>query len=219
MLGWDLKIQLGQQIICSRSWERQQIFKLITVAELSQQEYSLILDAKNFLIRPTSAEDFFHNGKIKVQTKPGESDKQWERTAAWCGKNPSQLTRGYNTTPWVWKKELLQYVVQEYKNRGVPLTKSAFLNYYEFDTTWALIQDIIPWENAKLAEGIYAFTMSADELKQRIEWAEHFEVPIWTFHRYHWNNKQLCDISNEFLKQRNIIDDNLESQWLSLIHI
>lgn len=216
MDNWNVTIQLGSPIQSPYSWHRQQIYKLLTVRDISTQEYSLILDAKNLMIRQSFPTDFVVNGKINVQVKHNDPDEQWTKTCEYCGKDPNNTIRGYQTTPWVWRKDLIEYVCNWYKEKNLQLENIEELPIYEFETVWALIQDMIPWQEKKLSEGVYAYADSPDELRQKIVWAKKFDVPIWTFHRYHWNNKELYDISNKFLKQRNVINDALEIQWHQL---
>lgn len=213
MSDWNLIIQTGQTIRSEQSWHRQQIYKLLTVRDVSTQEYSLILDAKNFMIRQTFTTDFLVDGKINVQVKYNDPDEQWIKTCNYCGKDPEKIVRGYQTTPWVWRKDLIEYVCEWYKDQNLQLEQVEELPVYEFETVWALTQDSIPWQEKKLSEGVYAYPDTVEEINRKIIWAKKFDVPFWVFHRYHWNNQELCAISNKFLKDRLAVDDDMIEQW------
>jgi len=228
MVDWKIIILDAISTPTPSGWWRQQILKLWAASEVNQDEYSLILDAKNFLINPIDETWFFVNDsqKVRIFRVGHDIDREpydcWKMCCDYFGGDPYVKLEGYNLTPWVWRKDLVKFTINEYTKRGHDIYNTKYdLPAWEFNAYWYFAQDIIDWvhedmgyslvEEINIQQGI-TITETVDCIMPNYK-----SMPFWTFHRRMKGNQILVDFSNTFLKEKDIIDDNDIAIWSQLM--
>lgn len=214
MTGWDVEVIVAPALIKSiHGWYRQQILKLWAAAQ-SDSEHTLILDGKNFLLYPIDSAWFFNDGKLKVQVHAADNlSSPWFDCCKFFKKDYREYVRPFNLTPWVFRKDLAQNTIKQYQAHGCNIFEVEELPAFEFEAYWLLNQNNIAWENADLLEGVTAVPGMPEFLNERITLHRQFKKPFWLFHRYAHANVALKDVSNAYLKECGIINDELIAQW------
>jgi hypothetical protein len=217
MDDWNVNVISAPLFIKSNSgWYRQQILKLWAASTISKSDYSLILDGKNFLLYPIDSSWFFTNEKLKVQVHhPENTSTPWVECCEFFNKDPNEYVRPYNLTPWVFRKDLAQNTIDEYTSHGCNIFKVENLPAFEFEAYWLLNQNKILWEKTDMLDGIMAGykNVTVDFLKERIEYHKGSKKPFWLFHRYEYNNLNLRPLSDSYLKECDVITDDLIKEW------
>lgn len=211
MDDWNVYIINKYMSDSTSGWHRQQSLKLLAASDQTVSNMILVLDAKNFLVRNSSLVDFFYNDVYRVQVHSDTNSEDWKRCCDFF--QIYNKTRGYNTTPWLWRKDLVIKTIEELCIRGIDLYKGDISPVIEFECYWIVNQDSITWKKADLCDGVYSTDVDANTVLERINWMKKLDKPFWSFHRYHWNNKLLTDISNGYLKDKQVIDDSLILEW------
>ena len=219
MADWDVKVIPGRDILSKRGYNRQQIYKLWAASEIVDSDYSLILDAKNFLVRSIDGSWFFIDNKQKVALyqEITQQSSLWKNCCNFFGKPTSLIQCPYNVTPWVWRKDLVKYTISKYKEFGCDIYthNTQELPACEFEAYWFWSQDKIEWiRDDTMSEGVLGDLMEVEFFKERIDIHLSQSKPFLTYHRYHFYNKDLYTISNEYLKFLGVVDDALIRQWI-----
>ena len=218
--GWEIVVQMAPNMNLSAGWWRQQVCKLWAASEICNSAYSLILDAKNFLINPINETFFFNNGNLKVRLWSDEKfgmqgcghDRNWSEWCQFFGKDPTKLTETWVTTPWVWQKELVKLTIKEFLIRGVDIyTHGIRLPVWEFDAYWIVSQEHLSHEDADFGEAIWWHTDRIEMIRDRYK-----ILPFWTFHRRALSNPELVNFSNNILLEMGIINDDLIKEYAQL---
>lgn len=218
MIGWNIIVPDPIRTPTQSGWWRQQICKLWSVDTLSKHEYSIILDAKNFLINPIDESWFFIDGKQKVRIfrvgpdilrEPSES---WKNCCKFFEGDPYQKLEGWNLTPWVWRKDLVQFVITEYAKKGHNIYNTiSEMPAWEFNAYWFFAQERLQWIHADMGEGIFEPFNEQRGIKitgnDECFLPEYKKMPFWSFHRRMKNYPELVEFNNNFLKKFEIIDD------------
>jgi len=223
MQGWNVVVPKPPTLKTANGWWRQQIFKLWSASTINTEDYSLILDAKNFLINPIDESWFFvgeaHKVRIfnvgpNIDREPSDS---WRQCCAFFGGDPYKKIEGWNLTPWVWRKDLVRLTIQKYLDHGFNIYDTIdAMPAWEFNAYWFFAQDIYTWEHHDMGDGIYE---GIDSYGKVIEHADHSllahyrVMPFWTFHRRMDHAEEALAFSNGVLKDKGIIDDNDIAIW------
>jgi len=229
---WDITIIKGPEIVCQRGWERQQIYKLWAAAELVSSEYTLVMDGKNFIVRPIDQSYFFtdqqelkvlvHNVPVGTssQLPPAANpigDEEWLKCCSFFGESNLTKVRPQNITPWVWRKDLAQHTIKTFQNYGCDIYTTASLPVHEFESYWLLNQDKIKWVSGDLIDGVMCSgIVDMDSGKERLNMHIEFKKPFWVFHRhaYQFDKMKNVNFSNDYLKELGVIDDGLIQKWI-----
>jgi hypothetical protein len=218
MNDWDIKIISGRDITIQNSWYRQQVYKLWAASEIVNSEYSLILDSKNFLVRPIDGSWFFTDNKLKVQfASDNDTSTGWIDCCNFFGEPNSPIKRPSNLTPWVWRKDLVNNTISKYKDYGIEIytTEKNKLPVYEFDAYWFCNQSQIEWTSTRFNDGVTS-DIPPHAVDNMIKNHIIQSRPFWTYHRHFSHKSDLYKISNNYLKSLDIIDDNLIQSWINI---
>ena len=143
MEGWKVNIVLPEINYDGAGWVRQQLLKLYYGAH-SSEEWSLMLDCKNFLIKPASSKSFFIDDAIKYL--PVLEDDSFTRDAhhdARCLMNITETTpEAANMTPWVWNTKEAKALVDEL---NISLNCWTFGKATEFSLYWQWTHNKFKW--------------------------------------------------------------------------
>jgi hypothetical protein len=227
MKGWNVIITDTLVTPTKSGWWRQQILKLWAASEVSQSEYSLILDAKNFLINPIDGSWFFVDGaqRVRIFRIGPNIDREpmdcWKMCCEYFGSDPYEKIEGWTLTPWVWRKDLVKLTINEYAKRGHDIYNTEYdLPAWEFNAYWWFAQDLIKWVHMDMGEGIFEERNSNGELidfhTEENVLPFYKTMPFWSFHRRMKNNPTLVDINHQLLKDKDIIDDLDIKKWKML---
>lgn len=208
MYGWTVSVLPAPEIAHPNGWFRQQICKFWAASEVSDSEYSLILDAKNFLINPIDDNFFFDEGKIKVQlwetfwNTQNCGNRDWKVFCSYFGKYYKSISEGWITTPWVWRKDLVKLTIEAFLIQDHDIFKSEKdLPVWEFDAYWIATQKLQDWTNSVFGDAIW---YDSDTIR-----SYRHDLPFWTFHRRAGSNIALLNYSNKVLLDKGVITEDL----------
>jgi hypothetical protein len=180
--NWDLEIIGGQSAYDGGGWIRQQIFKLY-YSSLIQDDWVLVLDAKNFLIGPADESTFVNeNGVFRMVT--GVQD-QFHKDLL----EESKLIVGVTEeipypsamTPWVWNTHDLRSLFQHinFSKDHWPYEKVT-----EFGIYWAWAYNKHVWfENRTIISGYWGNDKDDERVTHQAKIANN-TFTFWVHHRY-----------------------------------
>ena len=151
MEGWNLNIIQAPSIQCRYGWQRQQVYKLWSVAELSKSKDVLVLDAKNYLKETCMRQWFWDNDKQKVNIS-NEGSELFQATCDFFGLDSSNLLEITNITPQVMNKDITKDVIQLIKNKGIDIYKTDIFPIAEFHAYWIIAQKQLNITDCKLCD-------------------------------------------------------------------
>jgi hypothetical protein len=216
MAGWDIEVVNCPINKGVDGWHRQQIAKLWAAAR-SDKVWSIVLDCKNFLVRPTIIKDFFKDDAVLIHVhndRPvpdGPSQDQVDACKL-LDKDVNSLREAFNITPFVWKNQLVKELITELKIKNydiyeIPTIISEAVLY------WCYAQDKLSWIDDKsfLSAGQYGgcfeqFRLTTDDLQKELIRLINSDIKWLVMHRFHTTPMAFSMIS-EFLKGRWIITD------------
>jgi hypothetical protein len=207
MEGWEVQLIDNINIICRNGWYRQQIFKLHGVAQISDSKWTLVLDAKNFLINPLSVEWFNDNGLMKVQMHSDNVEDSWQTSLMFFGKDSKNHSRCYSLTPWMMNKQITRFVIDEFEKRQVDIYKTPSLPAWEFYAYWIFAEHRYAYTSSKLSSGINATGVDMAYLNWYLRGKNYTDHPFFAYHRYHIRNEYLRKNVNKFLMELGIVDE------------
>lgn len=222
MDGWNVILVKAPTMTASVGWWRQQVCKLWAAAEINQDRHSLILDSKNMLINPISDDWFFVGEKTKVRIweKEWGLDNNYEKCCNFFKGDFDKKLLAWVQTPWVWRKDIVQLTIEEYKKHGCDIYLEEFLPAWEFNAYWFFAQELIKWEDTPhFGEGIYYYdgdkkgNFEYSMARIRPGFDKH---PFWTFHWLMSNHEICVNFHNNFMASLGIVDDSLIDEWKSL---
>lgn len=221
MTGWSVSVLHAPVMSAKVGWWRQQVCKFWAAANMSSQDYSLILDSKNFLIKPINGKWFIGDDGI---TKIRQWQKEWGladhyiQTCNYFGVPPERKTFAWVQTPWVWRKDIVKIVIEEFRKRGSNIYQEEILPSWEFNAYWFFAQNMIPWKNVEqFGEGIFYYegNPSPEYALSKIK-SNYEEHPFWTFHRLMAQHPECVKFNNDLLLKCNIINDDLIGEWKNI---
>ncbi len=221
MNGWNIIPVFAPKMVSDTGWWRQQVCKLWSVDTVSQQQYSLMLDAKNFLIKPVNQEWFIDANEV---TKIRQWHKHWglmDNHYMCCDFFKGSVEKkefSYIQTPWVWRKDIVKLTIKEYKRKGCDIFKIDFLPCWEFDAYWFFAQDIIKWQDCPyFGEGIFYYPndTSPEYALSKIR-DIYIDGPFFSFHRLMAGHNSCVKFNNDLLSKLDIIDPDIINQWQEL---
>jgi hypothetical protein len=220
---WNVILVKAPPMSSKIGWWRQQICKFWAASEINQDQYSLILDSKNILINPISDDWFFVDGKTKVriwQKEWGVNQNNYKECCNFFKGDFDRKLLAWVKTPWVWRKDIVQLTIEEYKKQSCDIYNEEFLPAWEFNAYWFFAQDLIEWEDTEhFGEGIFYYdgVNSGDCNYSLSRVRPGFEAhPFWSFHRLMANHETCSKFHNDFLSRLGIIDESLIDEWKML---
>jgi hypothetical protein len=182
LTNWDLDIVRGDSAYDGPGWIRQQIFKLY-YSSLIQDDWVLVLDAKNFLIRSANESTFVNDTGIfrfvtgvedQFHTDLLEESKQ---VTGVTGDVPFPSVM----TPWVWNTNDLRSLFQHinFSKDKWPFDKAT-----EFGLYWAWAYNKHVWvENRTMVSGFWGNEPDDERVKYQAKIAND-NYTFWVHHRY-----------------------------------
>jgi len=143
MVDWEVTIILPEINYDGEGWVRQQLLKLYYGAH-SSEEWSLILDCKNFLIKPASSKSFFIDGAIKhLPVLTADSFTLGShKTAREILGITTDTPEVANMTPWVWNTTEVKALVDKL---NINLDFWPFGEATEFSLYWQWTYNKFKW--------------------------------------------------------------------------
>ncbi len=216
MTDWDINLQMCPNIPTLNGWWRQQICKFWAVQQISKEKYSLILDAKNFMINNLDMDFFFEEGCQIVQSVPSErsNNKLWAESCQYFNKDHNIKHEAMTLTPWVWNRRLVRYVINQYKKTGFDIYKTiSDMPVWEFNAYWIFAQDMIKYKfkNDPWGFGFISLNNRTQDIPLNYK-----EYPFWTFHRRVSHLPHLLEFHYKTLKEKQILTDDIIKEVQSL---
>lgn len=194
-------------------WRRQQSLKL----EMTRNnDATLVLDGKNFLLFPIDETFFFVNGRQKIQAHANETDQtdpyySWNSTCAFfCSSVISP--RPFNITPWILRADLVENLLEEFKSRNIdPINEKFFVS--EFESYFFVNHDKFDWEVCCFHEGYLA----PGQYHENFQGIKYFsakmnrlspDVPWWVYHRHNFVYPKLTELSSNLLKTYGVVNNS-----------
>ena len=182
LLNWDLDIVRGNSGYDGPGWIRQQIFKLY-YSSLIQDDWVVVLDAKNFLINPADESTFVNNdGVFKFVT--GVED-QFHKDLVEESKMVLGVTEDVPfpsaMTPWVWNTHDLRSLFQH-----INFSKDIwpFEKVTEFGLYWVWAYNKHSWvDNRTIISGFWGNESDEERVKYQSKIANDNYI-FWVHHRY-----------------------------------
>lgn len=138
-------------IKCKFGWQRQQIYKLWSVAELANSDNTLLLDAKNYLKETCMRHWFWDQGKQKV-TISNEMSDLFQTTCKFFNQDPNSLLEITNITPQVMNKDITKDVIKLIKDNGIDIYTTNTFPIAEFHAYWIIAQQKLNIIDCKLCD-------------------------------------------------------------------
>jgi hypothetical protein len=214
MTGWILNIKVGKPIAATDGWHRQQVFKLLAASE-STADYSVILDCKNFLIRNLGLDDFFNDGKLKVniftRSSPAEIDPTHIESCRILGvENASEI---FPITPFVWRNNIVRELLNKLDSVNYDISIQPIIKASEAALYWVFAQTNELWTETKenWAFGQYGGLTKNDrltkqQLVEQFDRADDENAHIITMHRFH-TTPEYADLLGEYLRTKGLVGD------------
>lgn len=228
LTGWNVKITPPPPEISKMyGWHKQQLLKL-WAASISTNDYSVVLDCKNILLRPFSFEENFNNDRLRVQIHGGDAFDEncllddRNRMIASCNVlkiNPSGIPINFSITPFFWDNSLVRQMLSYIKYQcNYDLYNVDNFIYYESSLYWAYSHNKIKYEprSEPLQVGQYGGIdensgLLAEEFSSQLNSALVNSVPIFSIHRFHLTPEKL-KVLEKTLADLDIITNS--SKWL-----
>ena len=193
--GWDIDFIVPNCSNLYCGWIRQQQHKLYYTS-IADEDWVLILDAKNFLIKPTN-KSFFIKGNTLIYLPAFRSDEFFKKTNVGASdllNMHDAIPDSASMTPWVFNKkevaELIKVANITLENWPMPTDATEFTLY------WRWVYHKFNWEPKTFVSGFWSHEFSTDlsnlpvnlnEMKDSIIKTE--DMCFWTHHRYSMSTK------------------------------
>jgi hypothetical protein len=186
--GWNIDFIIPDSSnYLHNGWERQQMFKLYYAAT-AEEDWTLILDAKNFLVKRTD-ESFFLRDNNSVVYLPRFVDNEFYHRTTEPAKQLLGITDDFppsaSITPWVFnKKEVFELI----KLLGIDQEHWPVGKATEFTLYWHWVYRKFNWIPIQFVTGLWDGNYSCDKLnfnvpdEQGVSTNEN--IRFWTHHRY-----------------------------------
>jgi hypothetical protein len=213
----DFVIPDNPEIIKHNGWLRQQMCKMIYAA-MAEEEWVLILDAKNFLIKPTDESFFLRDNSIVYLPRLDNDDffKSSNTAAKKMLGSTAEIPSAASMTPWIFNKQEILNLVNllgisiDYWPDNTATEFTLYWNwaYHKFD--WEPLQFVTGFWQTEYTNSMYGDTPSILAIK---EGTLSDELRFWTHHRYVTNAKARtvtmtvlkdAGLSSEIIDQWNI---------------
>jgi len=189
--GWTIDFVIPNTTeIRYNGWIRQQQFKLYYSAH-AIEDWVLILDPKNFMIRPTDESFFFRNGSILYIPSFSYKDffkKTIDGATELLGIDNYGVPEISSITPWVFnKKEVLSLITKlgvDINHWPMPTNATEFTLYWLWSYkkfNWTPVQFVTGFWQEKYSNTITTFP-SISEVKDGASTID--DLRFWTHHRY-----------------------------------
>ena len=212
MEGWNVDIKRIPNIKGSDGWHRQQHLKLISASE-TKEEWSFILDAKLFLIKPTSFTDYFEDGRMFVNnySKSKPLAQAHINACKLFNKEPNSVPESFGMVPYIWKTSIVNDLLDFLKGQSDIDVES--LDSTEAALYWCFASNKFEWINTRenLLMGQFGgwrnnSRLTPDEFSYQLDIAVKTNLTRFiSFHRYH-TVPNLVNILNELLVSLEIIN-------------
>jgi hypothetical protein len=209
--NWTVKVVSPKCNLETVGWHRQQLYKLVYSASNSE-EWVLVLDAKNFLIRPIN-ESFFVAGN-KIRHLPIFTDNEFNKTSHIDSREVLGITDNdipivSPMTPWVWKSSDIKELLDR---TGISLSKWVDNRAAEYCLFWNMFYKKYRWEPDMFASGFWANECPYDFAETLVDKVKDCpDIKIWVHHRYAYD-PILRNMTSEVLKSVGI-DSRIVDQW------
>lgn len=193
--GWviDFIIPDNPEIIRHNGWLRQQMCK-IYYAAMAKEEWVLILDAKNFLIKPTNESFFLRDNGVVYLPRLDNDDffRLTTNAAKKLLKSNAEIPAAASMTPWIFNKKEVLHLVNSF---GISIdqwpdnTATEFTLYWHWvypKFNWIPLQFVSGFWHKEYADNMYGNIPSISEIKEG-SISDHFI--FWTHHRYVTNTE------------------------------
>ncbi len=208
MNDWNIDIIVPDSSLEISGWHRQQIFKM-WYASKSRDDWVLIVDAKNFLIRPTDQRSFVTGNKVKHIPLFQKNDFtiSAHKEAAKILNIQNEISFSSCMTPCVWKtseiKSLVSYL-------GINLNSWPINNATEFSLYYLWTFKKIKYREKQFVTGFWE-QIEDYELAEEIsiEATKKSKFLFWTHHRYVYDIK-LRNLTYKVLQNAGIKKNSLE---------
>lgn len=214
MTNWTVSVKPGQPIIAHDGWHRQQVFKLLAASE-STADYSVVLDCKNFLIRNLSIDDFFQDGKLKVnlfnRSSPDQIDSTHIEACRILG--VESATEIFPITPFVWRNSLVRKLLAKLNSVNYDITTQPIIKASEAALYWVFAQSTEPtveiknnWSFGQYGGLLMSERLLKDELIEQFNRADNENAYFITMHRFH-TTQEYADLLGEYLRKKDLVGD------------
>lgn len=208
MIGWNVKIS-NKEYKATDGWIRQQIAKLYESSQV-QTEYSLILDAKNFLIKSADIDTFLDSGIWCMELEDCSFyQKNMLISENFLGiKNNGKIPA--SITPWVWKTDIVKEVITKIPNfdQWETIPGSEWFLY------WLVAQDKVKWISKGWVAGLWSGKQFVKISRKKINDLDNLnDLYWWTHHRGHISTKARLATKSILLKSKTITDPTLFRKW------
>jgi hypothetical protein len=214
MTGWNLNIKVGELIAATDGWHRQQVFKLLAASK-STADYSVVLDCKNFLISNLGLDDFFNDGKLKVniftRSSPAEIDPTHTEACRILG--VASATEVFPITPFVWRNNIVRALLDKLVSVNYDISMQPIIKASEAALYWVFAQTRESWTDTteNWAFGQYggldkSDRLTKEQLVEQFKRADDENAHIITMHRFH-TTPEYADLLGEYLRTKGLVGD------------
>lgn len=211
MIGWNVVVKFT--IAKSEwGWHRQQISKIFEGFNVTT-EYSIILDAKNFLIKKASLDNFLINGTWIMTGQECEFYKKYMSMSEETLQIKNNSVIPASITPWIWETNLVRRLVRLIPN----FTEWNEMPGTEFFMYWLVAQNKIQWCPKVWVSGLWSGNYFFEQTTREInDYKKRPELYWWAHHMGHTSDVSK-DLTIEMLKNNNTITDHLVfEKWKKL---
>lgn len=212
MSGWNVRVT-NKKYKASDGWIRQQIVKIYESSQV-QTDYSLILDSKNFLIKPASMDTFLNGGIWFMELKDCDFYKENMHVSENLLGFKNKIKIPASITPWIWKTTIVNELICKLPNfdqwETVPGT--------EWFLYWLIAQDKVEWISKGWVSGLWAGDQFIKQSQQTVEsLPDLVELYWWAHHHTHISIDAKNITKSLLLTTETIANQDLLEKWDSMI--
>jgi hypothetical protein len=191
-------------------WHRQQLFKLVYSAIEEEEEWVMVLDAKNFLIRPID-ESFFVRGNT-IRHLPLAVDNEFNRDTHNDSRKLLGITEevplGSPMTPWVWKSTDIRQLLDK---TGISLKQWVNNKASEYMLYWNMFYSKYQWNPDMFATGFWGNDCPYEFAQSLVDNAKvDPTMKFWVHHRFAYDpvlRKMTVEILEHVGIDRRVLDE------------
>lgn len=211
---WDIDVVLPPTLAATDGWHRQQFLKLWS-ASVATEEWVVILDAKNILIKEVNASLFFDGDVALVQVfnKDHVHSREHVASCSMLKLDYTQLREIFCITPFVWKPKIVNAVLNKLTANGYNIFNMPVMVGTEASVYWAVAQTVGLWIAVPSSvQGQYGgitleTRLSTNELEDMIVNIKNDQcIKFFTIHRFHTTPSNLR-LVNIFLHELGVINE------------
>jgi hypothetical protein len=197
-------------------WDTQQLLKWY-LAYTSNAEWQVVLDSKNFYIKPFTLLDILEFNEIPGFVFPEDDDwiqRELDRSFKFLESYQPKYPQKYSAmTPWIWNTQKIKEMLDTVWPNG-SWKKLKKLPGTEWFLYLAWIGNDIKYYSRQIVSGIWGNCIT-DVRTDKVMFTEYSNIYFWTHHRFAASDDAVL-ITESIIRESNIATDKEIKHWKNL---